>query len=156
MIFVLMNNGIKFVLAAAGAGLLWNFLNRKKAALENIGVSNIDVAIDLPKTQDAGYLKLFYKLKIRLINTANASVNIKSIDANFFLNGIEFANISQNINALIPAGASKEININASINSGNVIASIIDIISEKKAEIEVKGTLMTDLGMIEFQQKKIV
>jgi LEA14-like dessication related protein len=151
-----MNNGIKFLIGAAAWGLLYNFLNRKKAALENIGISNIDVAIDLPRTQNANYIKLFYKLKIRLVNTANASINIKSIDANFFLNGIEFANISQNINALIPAGASKEINITASINSGNIIASIIDIISENKAEIEVQGSLMTDLGLIEFQQKKIV
>lgn len=151
-----MNQGLKFILGAAGAGLLYTFLNRKKAALENIVVKNIDVAIDLNKTQNAGYLKLFYNLKLMLQNTAKASVQIKSIEATFSLNGIEFADINQIINLSINPQSSKEIVLNASVNTGNVIASILDIISEGKATISVKGSLMTDLGLIQFEQKKIV
>lgn len=151
-----MNQGLKFVLGAAGAGLLYTFLNRKKAALENIVVKNIDVAIDLNKTQNAGYLKLFYNLKLMLQNTAKASVQIKSIEATFSLNGIEFADINQIINLSINPQSSKEIVLNPSVNTGNVIASILDIISEGKATISVKGSLMTDLGLIQFEQKKLV
>lgn len=151
-----MNQGLKFILGAAGAGLLYTFLNRKKAALENIVVKNIDVAIDLNKTQNAGYLKLFYNLKLMLQNTAKASVKIKSIEATFALNGIEFADINQIINLSINPQSSKEIVLNASVNTGNVIASILDIISEGKATISVKGSLMTDMGLIQFEQQKIV
>lgn len=151
-----MNQGLKLVLAVAGVGLLYTFLNKKKAALENIVIRNIDVAIDLNKTQDAAYLKLFYNLKLMLLNTAKVSVNIKSLEAKFYLNGIEFSNINQNLNLYIPAASSKDVVINASINSINVITSIIDFISENKAELVVRGSLLTDLGMIEFEQKKLV
>jgi hypothetical protein len=151
-----MNNGFKFVLAAAGAGLLWNFLNRKKTALQNIQLKNVDVAIDLKKTQNAGYIKLYYNLKLLLANVENASVKVRSIEAAFFINGIEFADINQTINLIIAPNQEKTINVAASVNTGNIIASIIDIISEGKAEISVKGTLLTDLGLIEFAEKKLI
>ena len=84
-----MNIGLKLIIGAAGAGLLYSFLKKKKAALENIGITKIDVAIDIDKTESAGYVKLFYNIKIELFNSADVAVAIKSIDANIFLNGMQ-------------------------------------------------------------------
>lgn len=151
-----MNNGIKFLLGATAAGLIYSYLNKKKAALENIAIQSIDVYIDNEKTAANYYLKLFYTLKLNLYNSAMVSVNIKSIDANFYLNGIKFGKISTNINQIINAKSTKNLQLDASIATGEIIASILDLISEGSAKIEVRGSMLTDLGLIEFKETKIV
>jgi LEA14-like dessication related protein len=110
----------------------------------------------LAKTQALGYLKLFYNVKIELFNAADVAVNVKSIDAKMFINGIQFADINSNLSTIVKAKSKNIINIAASVNTGNIIASIIDIISEGKATIKIEGTLLTDLGLIEFTKEKIV
>jgi hypothetical protein len=151
-----MNTTIKLLFGTVAAGLLFSFFKKKKAALENIAITKIDVAIDLDKTKNYSYLKLFYNIRLHLFNSAEIAVNIKSIEAIVFLNGIEFANINSNLSTVVEAKKSKTINIEASVNSLNVINSIIDIITEGKANIKVKGSLMTDLGLIEFSKETIV
>jgi len=151
-----MNNTIKFLLGFTAAGLAYTFLNKKKAALENLEIKKIDVYIDLPKTQQNFYLKLFYNLKINVFNSSSVKVNIKSIDANFFINGIEFAQLSSTLNAIVPSKENKDLLLAASVSSASVVNSIVDIITNNKAEIEVRGTLLTDLGLIEFTKKQLV
>lgn len=151
-----MGNGIKFLIGAAAAGLIFNFLNKKKAALENIGITKIDVAIDLDKTKQNFYLKLFYNLKIALFNSADVSINIKGIEAKFYLNGIEFAELNNTLKTIVAPKSSNQINLAASVQTASIVNSILDVISEKKAIIEVRGSLLTDLGLIEFKEQKIV
>ena len=151
-----MNNSIKILLGTAVAGLLYSFLKKKKAALTDLKFTKIDIAIDLPQTQNFGYAKLFYKIKLGLLNEAGVSINIKSIEAKVFLNGIEFAEINSTLKTIIEAKSTKTINIDASVNSINIINSIIDIITAGKANIKVKGSLLTDLGLIEFSKETIV
>jgi len=151
-----MNGIIKILLGAGAAGLLYKFLLKKKAALENIGVTRIDVAIDLDKTQDVGYAKLFYKIKLELFNSSEVAVDIRSIEAKIFLNGMQIGILESNLKTVINAKSKNTINISASVNTGQAIASIIDIIAEEKATIKVIGSLGTDLGIIEFTKEKIV
>ena len=98
-----MNNTIKLLLSAGTAAYLFFFLKKKKAALENITLKNVNVYIDIDKTRKIGFLKLFYNLKILLYNEANVSVNIKSLEAKFYLNGIQFADINSNLSTIIEA-----------------------------------------------------
>lgn len=151
-----MNNGIKLIFGAAAAGLIYTFLNKKKAALEDIKISNIDAYIDLEKTKQNFFLKLFYNLKIQLYNNADVSVKIKGIEAKFFINGIEFGSMNSTLKTDIAPKSSNKISLAASVSTGNIISSILDIISEGKATIKVEGTLLTDLGLVEFKEEKIV
>ena len=151
-----MNGIIKILLGAGAAGLLYKFLLKKKAALENIGVTRIDIAIDLDKTQSVGYAKLFYKIKLELYNSAEVAVNIRSIEAKILLNGMQIGILESNLTTVIPAKNKNTINISASLATGNAIASIIDIIAEEKGTIKIIGSLGTDLGIIEFTKEKIV
>lgn len=151
-----MNNGLKFILGAGVAGLFYAFLNRKKAAIEDLQLMSIDVYIDKEKTAANYYLKLFYNLKLNLFNKAAVKVNIKSLEAKFYVNGIRFAQISNNVNTVIDANSVKDLNIAASVSSGEVIASILDYIGENRAEITVVGSLLTDLGLVQFKETKVV
>jgi len=151
-----MNIGIKLLIGAAGAGLLYTFLKKKKAALENIGITKIDVYIDLPKTQAVFYSKIFYRIKIELFNSADVKIDIRSIEAKILLNGMQIGVLESNLKTIIPAKSRNSINVSASVNTGNAITSIIDIITEGKATIAINGSLGTDLGIIEFQKETIV
>lgn len=151
-----MNNSLKFLFGAGVASLIFGFLNRKKAALENLQIMSIDVYIDKEKSAANYYLKLFYNIKLNLFNSANVKVNIKSLEAKFYVNGIKFGTINSNINTIIEANSLKDLNIGASVSSAEIIASILELIGEDKSEITVVGSLLTDLGLIQFKETKLV
>lgn len=151
-----MNTILKLLATAGAAGILYKFLLKKKAALENLEIRSIDVYIDKEKTRNNYFLKLFYNVKLTLYNKETVNINIKSIDARFYLNGIKFGSLQNNVNTTIAPGATKELNLQTSINSSSVITSILDIISENKAGITVVGSILTDLGLIEFKESKLV
>ena len=148
-----MNNYLKILLGAGAASLIYGFLNRKKAALENLQLMSVDVYIDKDKSS---FVKLFYNIKLNLFNKENVKVNIKSLEAKIYINGIQIATVNSNLNTIIEANSTKDITIGTSISNGNVIASILDIIAEKKATITVVGSLLTDLGLINFKETKLI
>jgi len=127
-----MNTKLLFGLLAGAGAIAFAFLKNKKTALENIEIKKIDAAIDLNKTQQNFYLKLFYNLKLLLFNSANVAVNIKGIKAKFFLNGIEFGEINGALSTIIQPKKSNTINLSSSVLSASVVSSILNIISEKK------------------------
>jgi LEA14-like dessication related protein len=149
-----MNNYLKLLLGAGTASLIYGFLTQKKAALENLKIQNIDIYIDKEKSAANFYLKLFYNIKLNLYNSENVKVNIKSIESKFYINGIKFGSLNTNVNTIIEAQSLKDITLGASVNSAEIITSILDIISEEKAELTVVGSILTDLGLITFKETK--
>ena len=69
---------------------------------------------------------------------------------------MQIGDLHGNLKTIIPAKSKNTINVSASVNTGNIIASILDIIAEGSAKIKVEGSLGTDLGIIEFSKEKIV
>jgi LEA14-like dessication related protein len=144
---------MKNLLIAGGAiAALLFFLKRKKSAAENIIVEPIDIAID---SQRSSFSRIYYRIKLRLVNNEPANVNVSSINFAVTANGRAIGSINNTTGFRVDAGSSKEITLDASISSIGAIGLIRDLITEGfNIDILVAGTINTDLGAVNVNFSK--
>jgi hypothetical protein len=150
-----MKNILPIAAIGAGALLLINFFKRKAAAGQNLEVTPIKISIDLPKTRQASYFKIFYDVSLNLENREQASVNVRNLFLTVKTNGKNFGNIEENLNFVVPANGQKQISIKASFFTLGFLGLIRDIIrSGLNINVNVTGYIDTDLGRvnIDFNQ----
>lgn len=144
---------MKNILIAGGAiAALLYFLRRKKTAAENIIVEPLDIAID---SERSNFSRIYYRIKLRLVNNEAASVNVSSINFAISVNGNAIGSINNTTGFNVDGGSSKEITLDASISSIGAIGLIYDLITQGfKLDILVVGTVNTDLGAVNVRFSK--
>jgi hypothetical protein len=131
------------------------YLRNKAAAGTNLQYLPLDVAIDSQRTAQAGYSRIYYRLKLRLINDEPASVNVRSINLNITVGGNLIGKINNTTGFEVEANSTKDIQLDASFQTVNIISLIQDlIINGFEDPINVAGFIQTDLGRINIQFSK--
>jgi len=135
-------------LAAAAYGVIF-WLRRKAAAGSNLKYEPVDVAIDIEKIKASLFTRIYYKVKLNLINDESVSVNIKSVNLNVSIGNRPFGTITKNEMFSVPGQSSQIITLETSFSSFSAIALIKDIILEGFQDpIIVNGFIQTDLGRV--------
>ena len=138
--------------AAAAAFFL---LRRKKTAAENIQVDPIDIAIDSDRSASSFWTRIYYNIKLRLVNNESASVNVSSINLQISANGRAIGTINNTNGFVVQGGTDKVINIDASLSSIGAIGLIRDLITEGiSIDLLVSGVVNTDLGAVNVRFTK--
>lgn len=147
------------LLLASGAGVFF-WLRRKAAAGANLRYEPIDIAIDSARSAQSFFARIYYNIKLRLINNERANVNIKAINLQVFL---KVANLQErklgdviNNNAFqVPAQGQQDIKLETSISTGNVLQILKDAIIEGlQFSIKITGYIDTDLGRVNVKFTK--
>jgi hypothetical protein len=140
-----------------GAFLLINYFKRKAAAGQNLEITPFKISIDLPKTRQAGYLKIFYDITLNLANKEQASVNVKRIYLTVKTNSINFGNIEKDLNFSVGEMQEKQITVKASFFTLGALGLIKDLIQNGfNILINVSGYIDTDLGRVNVNFNKNV
>ena len=143
------------LLLGAAAAAAFVLLRRKKTAAENIQVDPIDIAIDSQRSASSFWTRIYYNIKLRLINNETASVNVSSINLQIFANGNAIGSINNTTGFVVEAGTDKVINIYASLSSIGAIGLIRDLITEGiSIDLLVSGVVNTDLGAVNVRFTK--
>lgn len=151
------NNMIYIIGAAAAAALGYFWLSNKKDAANNLQVTPKDVKIDWTRSKQAFYTRIFYSVKLDLINNETASVNVKTINLNVIGNGQLLGNVINSSGFIVPANSTKEVVISGAINSTGIIKLIMDIINDGlNIAVSVRGYVQTDLGRVQVDSSKNV
>lgn len=138
----------------AAAALLY-FLKQKRAAGENLRVEPVDVAIDSARSSSSFWTRIYYNVKLKLINTESASVNVSGINLNVFVNNTPFGSINNSTGFIVSAGSEKIVNLEASFSSLGVIEAIRDLIADGlNFNVVISGYVDTDLGRIKVEFSK--
>lgn len=87
----------------AGAYLVF-FLKNKARAGANLQYIPIDIGINLKKSS---LLNIAYTVKIKLVNSENASIVVKNINLNVDVEGNDFGNITKIEDFTVPAQSEK-------------------------------------------------
>lgn len=141
-------------LAAAAYGVIF-WLRKKAAAGQNLRYEPVDVAIDLQKIQQSLFTRIYYKVKLNLINNEAASVNIKSINLKVSIGDRPFGTIVKNEPFTVPAQSNEIVTLETSFSSLSAIAVVKDIILVGLQDpISVTGYIETDLGRVNVQFSK--
>lgn len=139
---------------AAAYGVVY-YLRNKAAAGSNLQYVPLDVAIDSKRTAEAGYSKIYYRIKLRLVNDEPASVNVRSINLNVTVAGNLIGKINNTTGFTVEANSNKTIQLDASFQTVNIVSLIQDLILNGFEDpINVTGFIQTDLGRIEIKFSK--
>jgi hypothetical protein len=135
--------------------LLINYLRNKVAAGQNLEITPLKISIDLPKTREALYLKIFYDITLNLANKEQASVNVKSLFLTVKTNNINFGNIERDLNFDVEEMQEKQITVKASFFTLSAIGIIKDLIKNGfNLNVNVAGFIDTDLGRVDINFNK--
>lgn len=149
-----MKNKIPLILLlASGAGVFF-WLRRKAAAGANLRYEPIDIAIDSNRSAASLFSRIYYNIKLRLINNERANVNIRAINLQVFLKVAnrqerKLGDVINNNAFQVPAQGSQEIKLETSISTGNVLQILKDALIEGlQFNIKISGYIDTDLGRV--------
>ena len=139
----------------AAAGYLIYFLRNKATAGANLKYEPLDIAIDIEKTKQSFFTKIFYNVKLKLINSENASINVNNVNLDVSVEGTNFGNINKTEDFIVPAQSYKIVVFQASFFSLSAIMLIKKIIKEGlNINVSVTGFINTDLGRVNVEFNK--
>lgn len=143
------------ILAAVAAGVF--FLRRKAAAGQNLQVDPVDIAIDSEATRASGFLRVYYTVKLKLINNERASVNVRSVSLSLSSQGTQLGTLTRSSSFVVPAMSEQIVSFNASIPTLGILSIIRNIIQNGiNIPVNVSGFIDTDLGRISVNFTKTI
>lgn len=141
-----------------GGGLfLFNWLRNKAEAGQNLQYEPVDIAIDSARSGASLWTRIFYTVKLRLVNNGRASVNVRDIDLMAKVGNTPLGTITSSTPFSVPANSTKVIQLTASISTTGVVNVLFNIIEDGiNIEMDINGTILTDLGAVDVQFTKQV
>lgn len=131
------------------------WLRKKAEAGENLKYEPVDVAIDLARTKASLYTKVFYNVKLRLVNDAPVSVNVKQVNLDVYYGDTKLGSVVNNTPFSVGGRSQKEIKLETSISTLSAISIIKDVIlSGFNEPLIVQGFINTDLGKVDVKFTK--
>jgi hypothetical protein len=137
------------LLLGAGGVLLYMFLRRKAAAAQNLRFEPVDIIIDLPRTRQSLFTRLYYTLKINVINPEAANVNVRNVVLRVTSDGRTLGDLVSNKTFSIPARSNQVIGLDAAVSIFGALGTIINFIKKRQPiPVNVTGQITSDLGIL--------
>jgi hypothetical protein len=149
-----MKNRLPLILTVLGGAYLVFYLRRKAQAGANLQFVPLDIAID---SRRSGLFRIYYSIKLRLINNETANVNIKGINLKAFIDDKFVGDIVNTAAFSVAAKGTTDIKLDTSISTGSIARLIFNAITDGiNFNMTVKGFVDTDLGRVNVNFTKQV
>jgi hypothetical protein len=153
-IFANMKNKLPLILTVLGGAYLVFYLRRKAQAGANLQFVPLDIAID---SRRSGLFRIYYSIKLRLINNETANVNIKGINLKAFIDDKFIGDIVNTAAFSVAAKGTTDIKLDTSISTGSIARLIFNAITDGiNFNMTVSGFVDTDLGRVNVNFTKQV
>lgn len=143
---------ITFGAIAAGALVVMRYLSGKKSAIENLKIVPISIAIDSQRSRNSFFSRLFYRVKLRLLNQESQPIMVRAMDLTVFYKNNQIGKIIRDQDFIVPGRGTQTVELDAQVEAVSIITSIIELASSirssKKIEFRIRGFVETDLGRI--------
>jgi hypothetical protein len=140
-----------------GGLLLFRYLRGKAEAGKNLKYEPIGVYIDAARSAEANFYRLYYIVKIRLVNDYQQSVNINALNLEATSNGRPLGTLTSNIAFIVPSMGSKTVELSASVATTGILSTVIDAIQNGfNIPVKISGYINTDLGRLNINFTKQV
>lgn len=137
----------------AAVYIISRYLTGRSKAMKNLTIAPVSISIDTPKSRNANWAQIFYRVKVNLINNEFQPVIVNGLDLDVIYKNKIISKITRDSDFTVNARAQKVVELNTSLSSANIITSIVDIFSsfrdgEKSLEFTIVGFIDTDLGAV--------
>jgi len=144
-------------LLLVGGYAAYIFLRNKKAAGENLRFEPVDIAIDSERSRRTLWTRLYYKVKINLVNSEQAAVNVRNVMLNATANGRPLGTLTSTQPFSVPAKGNQIVQLDTSFSIFGAASIIINIIRNRQPlTVNINGYVDTDLGRVNIQFSKEV
>jgi hypothetical protein len=151
---------LPLLIGGAIAALIGFNLFAKKRAVENLQITPGALKINLPRTKDANFFRIFYGITLNIFNPVNASINIRGIFLKVFFDGQEIGSIINQDEFSILPRATVQSKLEASVNSVSLIGLLTNLIKTGfnidniNRRFTYSGFIETEAGRIDISQQK--
>jgi LPXTG-motif cell wall-anchored protein len=143
------------ITAAAAAAFI--FFRNKKAAGENLRFEPVDIAIDSARSRSSLWTRLYYKVKINLINAEPAAVNVRGVVLNATTAGRPLGTLTSTQAFSVPANGAQVVQLETSISTLGAASTIINVLRNREPlTVNINGYVDTDLGRVLINFNKTV
>jgi len=140
-----------------GGLLLFRYLRGKTEAGKNLKYEPVGVYIDAARSAETNFYRLYYIVKIRLVNDYQQSVNINALNLEATSNGRPLGTLTSNIAFIVPSMGSKTVELSASVATTGILSTVIDAIQNGfNIPVKISGYINTDLGRLNINFTKQV
>ena len=137
------------LLFGAGGYLLYMFLRRKATAAKNLRFEPVDIKIDLQRTKRSLFTRLYYTLKINVINPEDGRVNVRNVVLRVNSEGRILGDLVSTKNFSIAPKSTQVIGLDAAISIFGALGTIVNFIKNKQPiPVNVTGQITSDLGIL--------
>jgi LEA14-like dessication related protein len=144
-------------LLIVGGYAAYIFLRNKKAAGENLRFEPVDIQIDSERSRRTLWTRLYYKVKINLVNPEQAAVNVRNVMLNATANGGPLGTLTSTQPFSVPAKGNQIIQLDTSFSIFGAASIIINIVRNREPlTVNITGYVDTDLGRVNIQFSKEV
>lgn len=145
------------LLLGAGGVLLYMYLRRKATAAQNLRFEPVDIIIDLPRTRQSLFTRLYYTLKINVINPETAPVNVRNVVLRVNSDGRPLGDLVSNKNFSIGGRSNQIIGLDAAISVFGALGTIINFVKKREPiPVNVTGQITSDLGVLDVNYNTTV
>ena len=150
-------SNLLFPLGLVGLAAAYLYFRNKKAAGENLRFEPVDIAIDTPRSRASLFTRLYYKVKINLINDEQAAVNVRSVLLNATANGGPLGTLTSTQAFSVPAKSNQVVELQTSFSVFGAASIIVNIIRNRQPlTVNITGYVDTDLGRVNITFNKEV
>lgn len=148
---------MKLLPIAILTGLAYVFLNRKISAGQNLVIELNDIAIDLEATKRSLFTRIYYRVRLNLVNSESAAVNVQNIQLQAFSGSTNLGTLTAAQRFSVPGRSNKIVQLDAAISSFGLVTEIVRLIRDASPlSVTIKGVVDTDLGRIPLEFTKSV
>lgn len=139
------------LLLGAGGVLLYMYFKRKAAAAQNLRFEPVDIIIDLPRTRQSLFTRLYYTVKLNIINPERANVNVRNVVLKVNSDGRILGDLVSNKTFTVPSQGSQVIALDAAVSIFGALSTIINFIKNRQPiPVNVTGQITSDLGTLDI------
>lgn len=131
------------------AALLFLYLRNKARAGQNLRVEPVDASLNSSRTRQSLYTRLYYTVKLRLVNDEPAAVVVRALNLKATANGRDFGSLVSKDAFTVPAKSAQVISLDASVATLGALGAILDILrGGRSVDVTIAGYADTDLGRV--------
>lgn len=151
--FVTMKTGTGTILLIGAGGLaVWYFLKGKARAAQNLRFEPVDFKIDLNRTRQSLFTRLYYTVKINIINPERFPVNVRLVNLQVNAAGAKLGDLTSSKPFIIAPASNQIVPIDAAISIFGALGTVINFIKNRKPiPVNITGYVDSDLGRLDIE-----
>jgi len=143
-------NAQTLLLIGAGGAVLYYFFKGKARAAQNLRFEPVDFKIDLDRTRQSLFTRLYYTVKINIVNPERFAVNVRLVNLKVTSKGAPLGDLTTAKPFTVAGRSNQVVPISAAVSVFGILGQVVNFIrNRQEIPINISGYVESDLGRLD-------